>query len=928
MDKDSGTAVMVGSLVLAAIIVAGFALVMTILTSEPPPVEKSAGDFQLKIDPEQVVEPKLYILHERGDMHRVSWDGVFSEQNQAIRILVDGEPWPIDNSGNEKTFTLRKGRTGIGFDDYYTPGDILEGKYGDTKPETVSFIEKKPDGSEFLLWSYGKTEVLVGTDFYAQPRSVCVNEPVRFYDASTNNPDSWAWTFGDGASSGEQNPTHSYNAIGDYTVTLTAGDPSDTETKTNYISVQPVVPDFSGTPRFGIEPLLVQFRDLSRCGIGDSFLWTFGDLFNGAPKTSTDREPSNTYGTIDDKVTRYTVTFVVTQNGIDYPITKVNYITVCPDLVADFSISSEGGIAPLEVIFTDLTTGDPNRWQWNFDDGTGNTSVRHPRHTFTAPGEYTIVLTSYNICESDTKTMTIVVPIAPPGHIIRATADPGGSISPSGNVTVEDGSNQSFTITPTDCYYNSDLWVDGSSVGPQPSYTFYTVDQDHTIHANFTRKEYYITQGVTGTGGTISPPSPVPYPVPCGNNQNFTIRADPCYTISNINIDGTPIGPQLSPYTYQFTDVRQNHTIYASFSNTLSITASAGTGGTINPNGIVYVPCGSNRSFTITNNTCYNISDIIIDGQSTMTGPKPGPNTTTFTNITTNHVIRAEFAYASYAINASAGPGGTITDPGITIVPCGSSKSYTITANPCYRISNVIIDGVSIGAQNSPYTRIFSNVQGGHTISATFQHLGPFTITSSAVYLGEGYVYYPAPAGSITPTPACSNPCSVICGNNQGYFMTSQFTVGSITYILSGLTVDGEHMGAINPYTFTNVQANHTIIAEYTPTCYFAEGFVRDRDTGLGISGVRLEIWNRQRTTMLWYSITRSDGSYVIPIMLSNGDKYDINIGNNTPAWTYVESHLIYEGQDAGLDYSVWRDDCVFNPGGKCKTTLNWRVKR
>lgn len=62
---------------------------------------------------------------------------------------------------------------------------------------------------------------------------------VTFTDASTHNPLSWLWDFGDGGTSTEQNPAYTYVAAGTYSVTLTAanGDGSDAEVKTDYITV-------------------------------------------------------------------------------------------------------------------------------------------------------------------------------------------------------------------------------------------------------------------------------------------------------------------------------------------------------------------------------------------------------------------------------------------------------------------------------------------------------------------------------------------------------------------------------------------------------------------------------------------------------------------------------------------------------------------
>ena len=70
-------------------------------------------------------------------------------------------------------------------------------------------------------------------------------------------------------------------------------------------------------------------------------------------------------------------------------------------------------------------------------------------------------------------------------YTITASAGPNGSISPSGSVTVNQGSNKSFTITPDTGYNIDDVLVDGSSVGAVSSYTFTNITQNHTISATF-----------------------------------------------------------------------------------------------------------------------------------------------------------------------------------------------------------------------------------------------------------------------------------------------------------------------------------------------------------------------------------------------------------------------------------------------------------
>jgi PKD repeat protein len=78
-------------------------------------------------------------------------------------------------------------------------------------------------------------------DFVGVPTTVVAGNSVAFTDLSTNNPTSWAWTFAGGtpSSSTTQNPTITYNTVGTYTVTLTAGNANgnNTVTKTAYITV-------------------------------------------------------------------------------------------------------------------------------------------------------------------------------------------------------------------------------------------------------------------------------------------------------------------------------------------------------------------------------------------------------------------------------------------------------------------------------------------------------------------------------------------------------------------------------------------------------------------------------------------------------------------------------------------------------------------
>jgi hypothetical protein len=142
---------------------------------------------------------------------------------------------------------------------------------------------------------------------------------------------------------------------------------------------------------------------------------------------------------------------------------------------------------------------------------------------------------------------------------ITATADAGGTITPSGPVEATCGSDTTFTITPDSCHLIADVLVDGVSVGAVTSYTFTDVDANHTIHASFTAISYTITTSA-GAGGSITPSGAVP--VECGTDGVFTITPDSCYAVVDVLVDGVSVGAVTG---YTFPSVTANHTISATF---------------------------------------------------------------------------------------------------------------------------------------------------------------------------------------------------------------------------------------------------------------------------------------------------------------------------------------------------------------------------
>ena len=85
-------------------------------------------------------------------------------------------------------------------------------------------------------------------------------------------------------------------------------------------------------------------------------------------------------------------------------------------------------------------------------------------------------------------------------YTIEATAGAGGSISPSGSVSVREGGDQTFTITPDKGYAVSNVKIDGKSIGAVKSYTFENVSRTHTIEVIFVKG---IASARTGDGSDL-----------------------------------------------------------------------------------------------------------------------------------------------------------------------------------------------------------------------------------------------------------------------------------------------------------------------------------------------------------------------------------------------------------------------------------------
>lgn len=244
-------------------------------------------------------------------------------------------------------------------------------------------------------------------DFTAEPDSGVAPLTVQFSDKSTGEITSYSWDFGDGQTSLEASPRHTYTLPDTYTVSLQVEGPdgSDSKTVTDLIRVgyPPPVAAFTATPDSGEVPLTVEFKNQSSGEI-TSYFWDFGDS-----TTSTEESPAHTY----NEVGFYSVSLVVTGPAGTDSSRRENAIQVVEPQppVAAFEASPVSGVAPLAVEFANQSTGKIDSFFWEFGDG-DTSSVESPEHTYQEAGIYTVKLTVTGPGGNDTEVLTDYIQVS------------------------------------------------------------------------------------------------------------------------------------------------------------------------------------------------------------------------------------------------------------------------------------------------------------------------------------------------------------------------------------------------------------------------------------------------------------------------------------------------------------------------------------
>ena len=356
--------------------------------------------------------------------------------------------------------------------------------------------------------------------------------------------------------------------------------------------------------------------------------------------------------------------------------------------VAAFTSDLQSGTAPLTVSFTDQSTNSPTSWAWDFDNnGVVDSTAQNPSHVYNAAGTYTVKLIATNAGGSDDeiKTDYISIPIyvdnlqpswtaAGGGGVFSAYVGPPayGYVSP-GTTAVYVGREAGIikaglNVDPDDGHYwdeglfgfqptvtidefaartlaydvvnqegTNPVWmtieIDTSVPGDRNDNTVYQFVPTtnpagwHTVDAAAGQWQLQVSNNGTGPMMTLSE-------VAAANTGLNVVRAYLRLGMGD-SYHGTGLGTvawvdkaTISGVTYDFV-ARPTYTI----------TASAGSHGSIDPSGDVVVNSYDSQSFSISPAIGFHVADVLVNG-----GSVGAVTSYTFTNVTANHTISASFA--------------------------------------------------------------------------------------------------------------------------------------------------------------------------------------------------------------------------------------------------------------------------------------------
>ncbi len=702
---------------------------------------------------------------------------------------------------------------------------LVDGVCGTNNPGTVTATNA--DGALTIMFYSDQYEVSSG---WVAEISCYVQEPEAAFTATADEcshditltnesafATSYLWNFGDGTTSTEANPTHTYAANGTYTIVLTATNSLGSSTISHQVEISaPEITSVTNASGCGSSTLTLSAQGTgtlhwfdaqtggTELGTGNSYTNAFAETTTVYVESQIGSEETYNVGIADNSsATAYTnngqnrgLTFTVSQAltlvSVDVYCTQANQtktITISNSSnqqVYSQSHTLASGLNTL-TLNVELTPGTYNiyansvrytyRQNGSFPYSVDNIiSITGPYNTNTYYYTfYNWVVKTGSTCTSERTPVTATIsesgsidlgePIIQCGG--TATIDAGNGFNSytwsngqtTQSITVSQSGTYTVTASNGQCEATASKVV---TINPVPSVTI--SENINTLTANTTSGtgDYQYAWSTNETAQSITIDSNGNYCVTVTDNNNCSVSE--CSNITLPDID---------------------------------INISNAEHGSIN--GENTVAFGEDYTFTVIPDDCYQIGTVTVNGNAVTLDAN---NSYTIQNVTTEQTINATFTQISYTITASAGNGGTISNAGNTTVNCGDDITYTITPDEGYMISDIEVDGQSVGSVSSYQ---FTNVIANHTISASFELIpaGEVVIVVNADTEG----------GSVNPTGTQT----ITEGDDFPFTVTPDncYEIGIVTVNGNEVTLDEN-----NSYTIENVTEPQNINVTFNRLSY------------------------------------------------------------------------------------------------------------
>ncbi|TDH25496.1 PKD domain-containing protein [Segetibacter sp. 3557_3] len=230
----------------------------------------------------------------------------------------------------------------------------------------------------------------------------------------------YIWDFGDGVTSNDVNPVHTYTRAGTFTVTLTATSSqncSESTVKFNFVKiVPPSIKKLGDFPAKACLPYTLSVQPVIETNEPvTSYFWDFGDGF-----TSTLATPNHTYTTAGDFTVKLRIT---TAPGCVDSLVQVKAVQVGHKPLTAFSAVPRDVCAQVAVVFKDETTGPQvHSWLWSFGDG-GTSALKNPVHNYADTGKFDVQLITSNFGCMDTVKKVEYIRVRPPVAVFETQFD-------------------------------------------------------------------------------------------------------------------------------------------------------------------------------------------------------------------------------------------------------------------------------------------------------------------------------------------------------------------------------------------------------------------------------------------------------------------------------------------------------------------------